>query len=303
MARKPSSIDDGSLELLLDTICNTFGGVLFISMLVVILLNMSSEQAAVEPPDAAAQEKLVRLEGELAASTEELEQLQTAVALQQRVIDQVVDPDARQVLTDWQRQQGEFVRLLQARGVSLGHIGESQVETNDIALKIKQMEDAAAAARRKLEDLQQQVEREISTRSRTAKLPRVRTTSKTPVAMFLRGGRLTAFARVGAGGDLEMNPAEVAVRADAGVDYAEPVPGAGLAIDPDGRAKTAVEQKLRGYDPNRHFIHIFVWPDSFAHFGPVKDVMVARNFEYSLQPVPDDERIPITDQPQHNTVQ
>ena len=41
MSRKPND-DDGSLELLLDTICNTFGGVLFISILVILLLNLSS---------------------------------------------------------------------------------------------------------------------------------------------------------------------------------------------------------------------------------------------------------------------
>ena len=41
MSRKSSASSD-SLDLLLDTICNTFGGVLFIAMLVIILLNISA---------------------------------------------------------------------------------------------------------------------------------------------------------------------------------------------------------------------------------------------------------------------
>ena len=40
MSRRQRRVAD-SLDLLLDTICNTFGGVLFIAMLVMILANLS----------------------------------------------------------------------------------------------------------------------------------------------------------------------------------------------------------------------------------------------------------------------
>ena len=43
--------DGGSLELLLDTICNTFGGIVFISILVVMLLNFTQEETLPRPPD------------------------------------------------------------------------------------------------------------------------------------------------------------------------------------------------------------------------------------------------------------
>ena len=46
MKRKMSVEATGSLELLLDTICNTFGGILMISLLVAVLLN------AVHPAEA-----------------------------------------------------------------------------------------------------------------------------------------------------------------------------------------------------------------------------------------------------------
>ena len=60
MSRKrPDESNSASLDLLLDTICNTFGGVLFVSMLVVILLNMSAAEVSDEPPSASAAEKLI----------------------------------------------------------------------------------------------------------------------------------------------------------------------------------------------------------------------------------------------------
>ena len=39
--------DTGSLDLLLDTICNTFGGILLIALLVIVLLNTTSKTKAV----------------------------------------------------------------------------------------------------------------------------------------------------------------------------------------------------------------------------------------------------------------
>ena len=45
MSRHKADLDESSLELLLDTICNTFGGVLFISILVVIMVNLSTKES------------------------------------------------------------------------------------------------------------------------------------------------------------------------------------------------------------------------------------------------------------------
>ncbi|MEO8166385.1 MAG: hypothetical protein ABI619_13420, partial [Betaproteobacteria bacterium] len=60
--RRRTNTDDSSLELLLDTICNTFGGILFISMLVVILLNMTSEAVEDSPPSPKTQLELLEAE-------------------------------------------------------------------------------------------------------------------------------------------------------------------------------------------------------------------------------------------------
>ena len=49
MSRKAAPVGD-SLDLLLDTICNTFGGILFIAMLVVILTSQISRDAAPSAP-------------------------------------------------------------------------------------------------------------------------------------------------------------------------------------------------------------------------------------------------------------
>lgn len=58
MRRRRRTTSADSLELLLDTICNTFGGVLFIAILVVILLRMTGESEEETPVPTVAPEHL-----------------------------------------------------------------------------------------------------------------------------------------------------------------------------------------------------------------------------------------------------
>ncbi|MGH7138338.1 MAG: hypothetical protein ACREHD_21520, partial [Pirellulales bacterium] len=72
-----------SLDLLLDTICNTFGGVVFIAILVTLLLQMTGGPQIEAPPDAAQHEELVALENERDEVEARLKSLREAAAQQE----------------------------------------------------------------------------------------------------------------------------------------------------------------------------------------------------------------------------
>jgi hypothetical protein len=79
------SLGQDSLELLLDTICNTFGGVLFIAMMVVLLLQQTSKD--VPPPTPLPPAEELQAQGlKLAALTRELARLQQVRASQAIVV-------------------------------------------------------------------------------------------------------------------------------------------------------------------------------------------------------------------------
>ncbi len=80
MARRRSLMSDtSSLELLLDTICNTFGGIVFVSLLVVILVNMSSRETADTPPEPVTQAEMLKKQTELESLRQDLKELQTTL--------------------------------------------------------------------------------------------------------------------------------------------------------------------------------------------------------------------------------
>src|SRR5687768_3661347 len=98
MSRKSSASSD-SLDLLLDTICNTFGGVLFIAMLVIILLNMSGEKAASVPATPDAQAQLAAAQAEMVRAQTELDQLRRAAAEQAKLASQFSDPKIKSLVS------------------------------------------------------------------------------------------------------------------------------------------------------------------------------------------------------------
>lgn len=289
---KDDTSQSGSLDLLLDTICNTFGGVLFISMLVVVLLNMTGHQVAIEPPSEAAQADLVEWRQNLTESNQEMQKLQRALEDQRQIEDAVLDPGLKQLVEQLEESEETHQDLLQDKNAELEAIGKSQTDINTAAQELKDLEMAMARARGKLDLIERELAREIEKRTRAAKLPTPRVTTKAEVAFFLREGRLTAYAKRDPEGNLVPNSAEYEEKRDAaGKPYVVPKAGAGTAVDPAGRNRAALAGKLGSFDPDKHYLAIFVWPDSFEHFGVVRDLMVEKQFEYRLVPFPADGKI------------
>lgn len=292
MTRKEEG-DDGSLDLLLDTICNTFGGVLFISMLVVILLNMTSEQVDFSPPDPSAQEDLVELNKDLEKDRKEIEQLDREIQQQQEIEKQIVDPEIRTLVERLEIDRQDRTDLVQRRSQELEQISDAQIEVNEIAQYLYDLEQQLKLAESDLTTVQQQLEQEIVARSRNVKkLPKTRQTTKVEVPFFLQQGRLCAYARRGADGTLQPNPSEVAEAKDAdGKIYLEAKPSAGVRVDTSGTSRQAITQKLNQFDKDQHYIAVFVRPDSFGDFPALRQALVDAEFEYRLVPVPAGENV------------
>ena len=87
MTRRQSISPDDSLELLLDTICNTFGAVIFISMLASVLVQNSAQSSAAAAQIAAAEDEL-RVQQSMLPDLERRRMvLATQLAAQQELID------------------------------------------------------------------------------------------------------------------------------------------------------------------------------------------------------------------------
>lgn len=296
MSRKAAPASD-SLDLLLDTICNTFGGILFIAMLVVILTNQISRDAAPSAPSAESSRALRRLRGELTESESRLTKLRQAVRQKEDLERRFADPESLGLLESLRSLDDDSDELLKERAQKLTYVAESQADLEETARELEKLAQQLTETKERLQLEKQKLENEASLRSRTSEVPQQRATQKQAIPFFLKAGRLSAFAYRNEDGEIVQNAAESRIVEEApGKKYIELVPGAGLAIAMDGSNAADIAARLTDFDKTKHFLSVFVFKDSFVNFESLKNEMIRSGFEYHLVPFPDDAKVYIGDQ-------
>ena len=292
MARKRRGAGS-SLDLLLDTICNTFGGVVFISILVVVLLRMTSQARVVNAPTAEAQAELVALDGRRDQAAAKLKSLREAAAQQQRIVRQIAKPENETLFDELQDLKSRRDLLDEQRLNSLGSLSQSQVAVNQVAAQLETLDRLLKDAPPKLAALEAELKAEIDRRAQDARLPLQRNTDKIGFPLLLRGGRLHSVYVISASGSFVFNSGECEMTTALGVKEVLPKPGAGAAVEDTDGSRQALAERLAGLESDDTYITVFIWPDSFAQFRLLKDVLVARRFEYRLVPMTEDGKVVI----------
>jgi hypothetical protein len=315
--------DDSSLELLLDTICNTFGGVLFLAMLVSLLLqtsrNRDSESKQTTPPSRPAISKadVIRLSTQAADMQEELQRLEADLGQVRSFVAQFSTADIATRVEALQAEERKQRGLESRRTELLAAItGEKTAAVTAAASaqasrqRAQEASSTAATAAERLEVakkrqeslaksailLRAKLDRQNVIES-TGKAPRERDTDKTDVAFLLRYGRLylthnhTQFSRT-------VNTHDFTVTQSIGFNKAVAKPGAGIEIG-TRTFQAELKKLLADYPRQEWYACIVVHPDSFDSFQLLKAELVNQGYEYRV--IATDK--PITDQGGEGRVQ
>jgi len=303
MSRKSAPSGD-SLDLLLDTICNTFGGILFIAMLVAILTSQVSRDVAPTSPSAESSRELRKLRGELTQSDSRLTKLRQAVRQKEDLERRFASSESLGLLESIRSLDETSDDLLKDRSQQLADVAESQADLEETARELERIVQQMAEARERLRLEKQKLESEASLRSRTSQVPRQRETQKTQIPFFLKAGRFCGFIRVDDDGQHVQNEEETRItEPEPGNKFLEPVEGAGLAVADDGSNSAEIAARLAAFDKDQHFLSIYVFRDSFAQFETLKNEVIRAGFEYHLVPFPDDGKVSIGNQTERIRVQ
>lgn len=279
MARRRNSEDNSSLELLLDTMTNAFGGVLFLAILICVQLKDRAEVSA-EQPDL--QSEITRLEAEKAV----LEvQLQSQLR-QKQTAEQFLEHYGNQsdlVALEHLRQIQERVEELAMKDSGLAEeIARIQEQESQSARELEALARANDSTQQELLRMRAELESEIDKRTISGKLPRRRRSSKNEVALAIKFDRLYQIVTAGA-----YNETDLQIRKSNRGTELEPKSNGGTELaGPTMRGK--VLAAIDG-SPNTHYVAIAVWPDSFDQFQAVKQYIIAAGFEYRLIMMNDDE--------------
>jgi hypothetical protein len=287
MPRQPTS---DSLELLLDTICNTFGGVVFIAVLVVLLVRHSGQQPLVQGEPVVPAEVVEELYQQLDSLGRELSDLHRTALQQEQVVAQLAPEDLQTIVDERNRLRAEGRNLLQTRDRTLSSIATGEVTIARIRDELDTLRDSLRNAEQELAAAEAELNAERAARTRSAGTPLVRSTNKTPVLTIVRYGRMYIWHRYGPGGNRQgLNTDDFVVLEErASGIVTTPKPTAGIILNDDAEMVPRIRTRLASFDPTTYYIDVAVRADSFGEFNYLRNAIVSLGFEYSLLPTSSD---------------
>lgn len=298
--------EESSLELLLDTICNTFGGVLFIAMLVALLLQTSKKNAVASlssdalPQPAIRKSDLIRLATHADELVSEIAQLEKELSQVRDFVKRLATPEIQESLASLHLVQEKQRLLEQARVEILASISADHAAAATASAAAQQLtegakaaEASAAGAAASLKDAQEKnrsllqsaiqlakQQREKSVVQSTGKAPRERDTEKREFGLLLRYGRIYRT-HIHTGIWRTVNTADFHVEKSLDGNKATAKPGAGISMSDEGAA-ASIAKLLGDYPATGWYPCIVVHPDSYDVFQSLKSTLVAKGYEYRV---------------------
>lgn len=288
MARRTAHSDEDSLELLLDTICNVFGGIILMAILVVLQTQGSIEKMAtlVESPDTPLE--VEQLTFEIERIDKQLDDLRKQRQDLDKRFRESASPDTA-ILLD---RREEFVKAIQEAEQRIDKLSKDERKARDLlSLQVpqeSQLSREVEAVRRKLEATVKRREQQTDASTITARLPQQHQSRTSRQRIYLISGKkaysLEVFhAAVSqyASGDCLVTP-----KPSSGGMFVEPKSGRGTVVPEDARQAAAFRILLKRDSSDTHIISFFVQADSesFAAFQVARTVTVAEGYEYSVGP-------------------
>lgn len=287
MGRRLHDAHDSSLELLLDTITNTFGGVLFLAILLAILAQLRSETALNIDDQSIRQTRLFELQQELATVQAELASLIRARAAQQSYLQKFASAELTDQFAKFSSASSARDELVTARLKAFEDIAQIQSLINDTATELQRLDADLESARADVIAARKALQTEIASRTRSVELPKMRSTSKLPIPTIVRYGKMYLLFETPNDRLARRINFEDFITLGEDLDFLTltPKPYRGTPISE--QYSSGLRQDLSRFRSASHYFEIAVWDDSFEEFSLFRTTLVDAGFEYRLLPMPE----------------
>lgn len=292
MPRRRKSVEPAdSLDLLLDTICNTFGGVLFMAMLICLLSGGPAKQKPVDE-QALAQQQLHVLsaieqrERDEAAAADQLnqaEQANAAAMAEAQRLAAVSGADVERIV-ELANQFANSGQLVHEALASVEVIDELTKEISTLKSSLAQAKSERTRQQQALLDAQQAAQKAAESNRVLVRFPKAQETFKSEVVAYVSGGRL--YAGIYPDSSYSFRPFYRGNTNSAlGGISSDELPSAlgSVIIDTPEKARAAIAaQGLDGLSPTMHYVMFAVWPDSHEAFRLLRNELSSRRVGYGL---------------------
>lgn len=272
--------------MLLDTMCNAFGGIILLAVMVVLLTNKEKNQrASSSDSQDMLQRRLVlaqtnldaslRLESALQARAndgrwkQQMTLLSTRKDLQDAIRDaqELITENTKDLETATAADPADRLRFLNSE------LANEQAKKLEVQNSLDAVEDNINRLKQRLAGMEQQVATKFNDLQRPLRLPMEHETDKRGLVVIVEYGRIYPCNN----SDLSRNDTDINWISSLDTDTAEPIPSKGL--DPDSAA--AYFSSLSG---NSVYVVFCVFEDSFPAFIQAKQSAVENGISYGWEP-------------------
>jgi len=280
MRRKQHEQQD-SLEMLLDTMCNAFGGIILIAILIAIM-------ARPQTPDGGSAEEKMR-EFQINQLNVQLDDARAEYAELSDEADKL-DPAVTNLVSD---QEALMVKVSLATNTinNLNATPEQKKKTMEEVSRLAEENKASQESLSQIEMAIEQATAQLNNANEgepvTVRAPRGRGTKKKKAFIIIKDGKFWAM-DIWQNGIRKDNDLSCRIEKDQlGRPVRQvPIPEKGVPVARNEAALqgTPIELYLRTIPKNEYFIMCFVHQNSFSEFRFIKEILIKKGIQYNWSP-------------------
>jgi predicted Holliday junction resolvase-like endonuclease len=283
MARRRSSGEVDSLELLLDTICNMFGGIIFITILVVILTSAQTTQVRKQSESAVADLNRQNRADELKSQIEDQQAALADIQKTREILSDNSSANLEQKTTRLQQSREEITRRAETARRWLKEY-EAMASSQDV-----EVQSRLDNAQKRVAALEVEVNAVQSAHTVETRLPLERRTNRKQMLMLLRGnkafwiplGRASTLIDHRFGQDVQIDDMVTRI-------IIRPKAGGGSWCQGNLDQVPLFAEIIRRAEPQDYFFDLYVAGDSIEAFHAIKSWALHKGYRYNVSPLEPD---------------
>ena len=279
-----------SLYLLLDTLCNAFGGIILLAVLVVLLTSKEKQQTSTTgDSQELAQRKLVIAQSDLQKAQQLAATLQAKAgdeSLKERVALLATRNDLQAAIQQSREAAAQNAKDLDAANAVdpeervkflNAQLAAAKTRTLEAKNSLAATAEHNAHLKQRLEELQREATAKIEELQRPLHLPKEHETGKRVIYIIARYGHIYLCRNF----DLSRNETDIHWTISRTEETAEPNPG--LGIDPAGNTAGLINF-FKNMSDDSVYVAFCVYEDSFPAFIRTKQLASASGLAYGWEP-------------------
>jgi hypothetical protein len=285
MSRRRHRSQTSSLDLFLDTICNAFGGIMFISILISILIQMrggSSDAPIIT--DGISEYVALEKQSKVAELQQKIRILSEMVSDRERLMFNEDSTESAELLAQKEQLTEVLSKSQQTQQSMLDLTSSTEIEMQQVQMELQELTQRLNDARVAVSERSEELEQALTAAETTMQVPKVSSTLKGNLMLAMRYGKVFLITDIEGNGAHGINTQHAtAVNLVVGVQV-RLKQNAGWDLSSD-RDRAKLESVLQSRSNARTFISVVVFADSHAFFPEFKKKLVDMQYDYDLLPL------------------